>query len=544
MKVKGKKTFVFCLIAVLLISTTITNMTMSGSKPRLYLEPSSITYATHTDIGPGNQTTVTLQIENVADLWGWSIYLLYEPAVLKVDPLGTSFTTWLKDNAEWNGGTPTVYQKRYYKPPWVPPGVLFMGQMIDPDIATGGASTTGTATLATITFDIIGEGVSALDLDSTELTTIIGTTPIPMNHEVEDGFFDNREANEPPIAKITGPTTGIETYEVEFSASGSTDDGWIVSYGWDFGDGNTEIYVEGVNLTTTVTHAFAVAGTYPVTLTVTDNDGASTAVVHDITIFTWMQAGTFPDLVGWEAKPEMPRLDEGPDARGLDLRSLVGNPTDSNYTVYVEFTLISKDEGIELGTLRTDNSTIGPGEKQELTVYFDTMDPTWRCFSGSPEWVGYGYTHWFFHKYIGYAQAYYKNSTMDEFEEANVAKYLSFKVASFYEHDVAVLNVTASPTDVPQGGTVDEINVTMTNIGELNETVVLTVSYVGAGGVTGIIDERLVTLLVGETITETFSWDTPSTLDLGPYLIVGTLPHLAYETAVGDNSYNTRIYIT
>ncbi len=84
----------------------------------------------------------------------------------------------------------------------------------------------------------------------------------------------------------------------------------------------------------------------------------------------------------------------------------------------------------------------------------------------------------------------------------------------------------------------------MANNGELNETVVLTVSYVGAGGVTGIIEERWVTLLVGETKTETFSWDTPGTLDLGPYLIVGSLPPLAYEKAVGDNSDNTKIYIT
>lgn len=533
-----------CLIAVLFMSTTITNMTISIGKPRLYLDPSSITYDTHPDIGPGNQTIVALKVENVTDLWGWSIYLLFEPAVLKVNKAGTLFTTWLKDNAQWaNPDETTVYSKRRL-PPYVPEGVLFMGQMLDPEEATGGASTTGSVTLATITFDIIGTGVSDLDLDSTELTTIVGTTPIPIDHKAEDGLFDNRGVNPPPIATFTGPTFGIAGYEVTFNASGCTDDGWIVSYEWDFGDGTTEIYVKDVNLTTTATHTFTTAGTYPVTLTVTDNDGATTPATHDITILSWMEAGAFPDLVDWEAKPEMPRLDEGPDARGLDLRGLVGNPTDDNYTVYVEFTLISKDEAKVLGTLRTETVTLGPGEKQELTAYFDTMDPTWRCFSGSPEWVTYGYYHWFFHNYIGFARCYYKNTTMNEFEGANVAKYISFKVAVFYTHDIAVLNVTASPTEVRQGGTIKEIDVTVANNGDLYEAVVLTISYVGAGGVAGIIDERWVTLEAGENKTETFTWDIPKTLEPGPYLIVGRLPDLAYEKAVGDNYYTTKIYIT
>ncbi|MFO7618996.1 MAG: PKD domain-containing protein [Thermoplasmata archaeon] len=53
-----------------------------------------------------------------------------------------------------------------------------------------------------------------------------------------------------------------------FDASGSYDiDGCIVSYGWDFGDGSI---AQGI----AVEHTYSVAGTYEVTLTVTDDDGA------------------------------------------------------------------------------------------------------------------------------------------------------------------------------------------------------------------------------------------------------------------------------
>lgn len=61
-----------------------------------------------------------------------------------------------------------------------------------------------------------------------------------------------------------------------FHASGSKDpDGKIINYAWDFGDGG---HLEGPQ--TTRVHRYKKPGTYTVTLTVTDDEGCSTAFVY------------------------------------------------------------------------------------------------------------------------------------------------------------------------------------------------------------------------------------------------------------------------
>jgi len=64
-----------------------------------------------------------------------------------------------------------------------------------------------------------------------------------------------------------------------FDASSSTDpDGEIASYGWKIGTATAQ----GV----TTQHTFAAAGTYPVTLTVTDNEGAQRQLSRDVQVTT------------------------------------------------------------------------------------------------------------------------------------------------------------------------------------------------------------------------------------------------------------------
>ena len=77
--------------------------------------------------------------------------------------------------------------------------------------------------------------------------------------------------NKPPVAKISVSDKWIEFgTNVTFDGSNSTDpDGSIVSYTWDFGDSSPRAY------TSITVHKFIQEDTKNVTLTVTDNDGAS-----------------------------------------------------------------------------------------------------------------------------------------------------------------------------------------------------------------------------------------------------------------------------
>jgi len=72
--------------------------------------------------------------------------------------------------------------------------------------------------------------------------------------------------NTPPTAVISAPAYMMEGSEERFDASGSTDDLAIERYHWDFGDGTTSNEKKPVK-------KYTAAGTYEITLTVTDNGG-------------------------------------------------------------------------------------------------------------------------------------------------------------------------------------------------------------------------------------------------------------------------------
>lgn len=87
--------------------------------------------------------------------------------------------------------------------------------------------------------------------------------------------------NQPPTAVLgVFDTTGPAPFTPSFNSSGSSDvDGFIVAYHWDFGDGTTSTLPNpGFNKT------YTVPGTYLVTLTVTDDDGATGSDSVTITV--------------------------------------------------------------------------------------------------------------------------------------------------------------------------------------------------------------------------------------------------------------------
>jgi endonuclease I/PKD repeat protein len=82
-------------------------------------------------------------------------------------------------------------------------------------------------------------------------------------------FGGTPPVNQDPTADANGPYAADVDVAISFSSAGSTDpDGTIVSYDWDFGDGNGSTAANP-------SHAYTSDGTFSVSLTVTDNDGAT-----------------------------------------------------------------------------------------------------------------------------------------------------------------------------------------------------------------------------------------------------------------------------
>ncbi len=103
--------------------------------------------------------------------------------------------------------------------------------------------------------------------------------------------------NQPPVASFTfSPTNPDPGQNVVFDAAASSDpDGTITAYNWNFGDGTTGTGMK-------ITKAYTSAGVYTVTLTVTDNLGATGTTTRTI------QVGTAPPPP--PTLPGMPTIDK------------------------------------------------------------------------------------------------------------------------------------------------------------------------------------------------------------------------------------------
>jgi len=189
--------------------------------------------------------------------------------------------------------------------------------------------------------------------------------------------------NEPPTANFI--IRNITDLTVTFDASGSTDDGAITSYAWDFGDGFTGTGV-------TPEHTYAEGGTYTVILTVTDNGGlASDPATQDVTVSEQTTGGTMHvgDIDGfaallnkkfWKATATVMIQDSNgeavPNASVYGLFSIkrgdVTGVTDSSGQV--SFTTNVKEFPVtfQVTLVTHDTLTYEPAENNETSI---TIDP-------------------------------------------------------------------------------------------------------------------------------------------------------------------------
>ncbi len=104
--------------------------------------------------------------------------------------------------------------------------------------------------------------------------------------------------NQPPVASFAA-TPGFSTW-IHFDASASYDpDGTIVSYSWDFGDRSSGTGVSEW-------HRYTAPGTYTVTLTVTDDDGATDTEVRTVQVGPTNQ----PPVASFTVSPPSPGIGE------------------------------------------------------------------------------------------------------------------------------------------------------------------------------------------------------------------------------------------
>ncbi|AQL42404.1 hypothetical protein BV210_06610 [Halorientalis sp. IM1011] len=130
-----------------------------------------------------------------------------------------------------------------------------------------GDGSTATGQQVTHTYDDSGAYTARLTVTDNNGTSTIDSVTIVV------------EGNDPPMSSPTASSTTVEPGQsVTFDGSGSSDpDGTIESYEWDFGDGSTATGQQ-------VTHTYSEDGNYAATLSVTDDDGATSSNSVTVTV--------------------------------------------------------------------------------------------------------------------------------------------------------------------------------------------------------------------------------------------------------------------
>jgi PKD repeat protein len=117
------------------------------------------------------------------------------------------------------------------------------------------------------------------------------------------------ERNKSPVARLTmSPTSGDAPLTIAVSGDSSSDaDGTISGYRWDFGDGSG---ATGPN----VEHTYAAVGEFLVTLTVTDDQGATGTASGRVTATgsSAVYNGSLFDEATYLDEPSSGTLDETP----------------------------------------------------------------------------------------------------------------------------------------------------------------------------------------------------------------------------------------
>jgi PKD repeat protein len=158
------------------------------------------------------------------------------------------------------------------------------GRIVDFGVLSARNVTTNSAGEATVVFTAPKAAIPGFDSG-----TVLEIRATPIGNDFSGANPRGVQIRLVPqsVATIPGAPTPVFSFSpstprpadlITFNASASSDDGTIVRYHWTFSDGHVEPDQAIVE------HDFTSAGTYFVTLTVTDNENKSSSVTRAITV--------------------------------------------------------------------------------------------------------------------------------------------------------------------------------------------------------------------------------------------------------------------
>jgi hypothetical protein len=259
-RVRGK---IALLLAVSMVLSTLTMVGIGYTvTPTIYVNPAI------TETNPGETFAIAISIMDAPpNVGAWQVSLTWNLDLTAFPPGGYEGPYLMMR------GGPTSF---FNVPDVLLQKMTVAGYVLSPTLP-GAAS----GDLAYITFDVVASGLSDIDLFDSKLLDDSGN-PIP--HNLVDGAF----ATTKPFVDFTWTPDGAdvgETITFDGSASYDPDGGSIVSYEWDFGDGDTDTGMM-------VTHAYAdYADPWYVTLNCTDDEGEWWAATKELRVWREIVCG-------------------------------------------------------------------------------------------------------------------------------------------------------------------------------------------------------------------------------------------------------------
>jgi PKD repeat protein len=349
------------------------------------------------------------------------------------------------------------------------------------------------------------------------LTQKAGTKFLDTNTVVESGLstapctyiYTGPAIPPPPIAAFTySPAIIIVGQPVTFNASTSySPGGTIVSWNWAFGD-------NGIASGQTVTHTYSSTGTFDVNLTVTDNNSLTNSTTEQVTVYASLPAELYVD------PSQIINLSMAPSS-----------------TFYVNITLTA----LTSLSLCAFNLTYDPQVLNWIGVDFWPIPqyPTAYNFSAQPGYISQNLAyvnvsltgtptpivqmHFDVIAY-GITPLSLTDIILLDSNGNSIAYTESNGLFANIIRDVAVTNVVPSQSWVYEGS-IDDINVTVANFGNVSETFTVTALY----NSTVIATAPITGLAPGGRDTVAIPWDTTG-VPQSNNTITGKASFVPYET--------------